>query len=72
MASTSLSPSNDSFASSLGILYPLFSTLSYANLSTLHKAFSISLTIHKEPDTYAQALLDPRWQGTMQAEIDAL
>ena len=32
----------------------------------------MALTIHKELDTYAQAILDPRWQEAMQAEIDAL
>lgn len=36
------------------------------------KAFSIALTIHKEPESYAQAFLDPRWQDAMQAEIEAL
>ena len=58
-ASASLSPSNDSSASSLGILYPLSSSLSYTKLSNQHRAFSI-------------ALLDPRWKDAMQAEIDAL
>ena len=72
MTSVSLSPSNDSFASSSSILYPLSSSLSYAKLSTHHKSFSIALTIHKDYDTYAQALLDPRWKDAMQAEIDAL
>ena len=71
MASVSLSPSNDSFASSPGILYPLSSSLSYVKLSTHHKSFSIALTIHKELDTYAQALLDLRWKDAMRAEIDA-
>ena len=56
-ASASLSPSNDSSASSLGILYPLSSSLSYAKLSNQHRAFSIALTIQKEPDTYAHALI---------------
>ena len=51
---------------------PLSSTLSYAKLFSPHRAFSMALTIHKEPDTYAQAILDPRWQEAMQAEIDAL
>ena len=72
LASAALSPSDDSFASSSGILYPFSSTLSYTKLSPTHKDFSIALTIHKEPDTYAQATLDPRWQEAMQVEIDAL
>ena len=53
-------------------MYHLSSTLSYDKLSTPHKAFSIALTIHKEPESYAQALLDPRWQATVQVEIEAL
>ena len=61
LASASLSPSDDSFASSPRILYPLSSCLFYTKLPLQHKAFSIALTIHKEPNTYAQALLDPRW-----------
>lgn len=53
LASASLISSNDSIASSFGILYPLSSTLSYDKLSTPHKDFSIALTIHKEPESYA-------------------
>lgn len=72
LASTSLTPSDDSFTSSSSILYPLSYTLSYTKLSPTHRAFSIALTIHKERNTYAQAILNPRWQEAMQAEIDAL
>ena len=72
LASAALTPSDDSFASSSGILYPFSSTLSYTKLSPTQRDFSIALTIHKEPDTYAQAILDPRWQEAMKAEIDAL
>ena len=72
LASASLLSSSNSNASSLGILYPLSSTLSYEKLSTPHKAFSIALTIHKEPESYTQARLDPRWQAAMQAEIEVL
>ena len=48
LASATLSPSDDSFASSSGILSPT------------QRDFSIALIVHKEPDTYAQAILDPR------------
>lgn len=72
LASASLTLSNDSFAHSPSILYPLSSTLSYDKISSSHKALSISLTIHKELATYAQAILDPGWQDAMQAEIKAL
>ena len=72
LASAPLLSSSDSNASSSGILYPLSSYLSYDKLSTTHKAFSIALTINKELESYAQALLDPRWQAAMQAEIETL
>ena len=72
LASASFTSSNDSFAHSPGLLYPLSSTLSYDKLSSFHKTFSISFTIHKEVATYAQAILDHRWQDAMQAEIEAL
>ena len=52
--------------------YPLSSTLSYAKLSNTHRAFSVALTVAKEPTSYAQALTDPLWQAAMKAEIDAL
>ena len=48
------------------------SILSYDRVSTCHRAFAISLSISKEPDSYAEAILDPRWQEVTQAEIDAL
>ena len=69
LASASLTSSNDSFAHSPGILYPLSSTLSYDKLSSSHKAFSISLTIHKEPATYAQAILDPRLKDACKLKL---
>ena len=73
LASASLTQPHDSIASNdSGILYPISSTLSYSKLSTGHRAFAISLSISKELDSYAKAILDPRWQEAMQAEIDAL
>ena len=59
LASATLSPSYDSFASSSGNLYPLSSTLPYTKLSPSQRDFSIAITGHKEHDTYAQAILDP-------------
>ena len=73
LASTSLTHPLDSSASAhSGILYPISSILTYDKLSTCHRAFAISLSISKEPDSYAEAILDPRWQEAMQAEFDAL
>ena len=65
-ALVSLPQSNDSTATGdLGILYPLASTLSYANLSSSHKSFALALTITKESNSYAQALNDPKWFDAM-------
>ena len=73
LASVSLTQSHNSIASSdLGILYLISSTLSYDKLSHVHRAFAISLSVAKEPNSYAEAILDPRWQEAMQVEFDAL
>ena len=73
LALASITQSHDSSASTpLGIFYPISSTLSYDRLSTCHRAFAISLSVSKEPDSYAKVILDPRWQMAMQAEFDTL
>ena len=46
--------------------------MSYDKLSNGHKAFALALSISKEPDSYAQAILDPRWHNAMKVETDAL
>ena len=75
MSATVSLPQLDDFTATsgdIGILYPLASTLSYAKLFSFHNSFALALTIAKEPDSYAQALLDPKWLDAMKAEIDAL
>ena len=73
LASASLTqPLDSSTSAPSGILYPISSTLTYDKLSTCHRAFAISLSVSKEPDSYVEAILDPRWQEAMQAEFDAL
>ena len=73
LASASLMPSHDSsFSDSPSILYPLSSSLSYAKLSTAHRASSVALIVAKEHISYAQALTNPLWQATMKVKIDAL
>ena len=55
LASASLMPSHDSsFSDSPSILYPLSSSLSYAKLSTDHRASSVALIVAKEHISYAQ------------------
>ena len=72
LALVSLTQSHDSIASSnSSILYSISSTLSHDKLSHGHRAFAISLSVAKEPDSYAKAILDPRWQEAMQVEFDA-
>ena len=69
----SITQSHDSSASTpSGILYLISSTLAYDRISTCYRAFAISLSVSKEPDSYVEAILDPRWQEAMQAEINAL
>ena len=73
MALASLIPSHDSISlNNPGILYPLSLTLSYSKLSNAHRAFSVALSITKEPTSYAEALPNPLWQVAMKAKIDAL
>ena len=73
LASASLTQSHDSVTyDDSSILYPISSTRSYDKLSTGHKAFALVVSISKEPESYAQAILDPRWQDAMKADINAL
>ena len=73
LALAPITQSHDSNASTpSGILYVISSTLAYDRISTCYRAFAISLSVSKEPDSYVEAILDPRWQEAMQAEINAL
>lgn len=46
--------------------------ISYDNLSSPHRAFTLALSVASEPKSYFEASRDPRWQATMNAEIAAL
>jgi len=59
-------------ASTSGTRYPLQSFLSYSRFSNAQKTFFANVSGTKEPTTYAQAILDPNWQQTMQTELTAL
>ena len=69
-ALVSLPQSDDSTASGDScILYPFASTLSSAKLSSFPKSFALALTIAKEPNSYAQALNDPKWLDAMKLKL---
>jgi hypothetical protein len=55
-----------------GIAYPLYSYLSYAHLSSNHKAFTTQLTLLKEPTSFSQAVQHPQWREAIHLEIAAL
>lgn len=52
------------------ILYLLFFHM--IRLSSKHKAFTTSLSVEKEPSSFAEAVCDPKWRLAMQQKLDAL
>jgi len=46
--------------------------LSNSRFSSTHSAHLVDITSTKEPHTYAQAILNPNWQKTMEEEFSAL
>lgn len=52
-------------------LYHISSIISYSNLSTAHKAYSLAIS-EIEPRSYSLASKDKNWKDAMQAEIQAL
>lgn len=55
-----------------GTAHSIFHVLSYDRLSPAHRAFIAALTMHREPTSFSQAVLDPKWRKAMQDEICAL
>ncbi|CAL1392356.1 unnamed protein product [Linum trigynum] len=53
-------------------VYPLANHVSYDRFSVSHKAFLSAITLTKEPKSYREAAIDPRWQKAMKQEIEAL
>ena len=50
----------------------MYDFLSNSRFSSTHSAYLANITATKEPHTYAQAILDPNWQKTMDEELSAL
>jgi hypothetical protein len=58
--------------SSSGTLYPLSSYHSLDHLSDSHSVYTMSLTQHTEPATYAEACKSDHWVQAMNSELNAL
>ncbi|RVW34103.1 Retrovirus-related Pol polyprotein from transposon RE1 [Vitis vinifera] len=59
-------------SSSSGTRHPLTRYISYAQLSPKYQNFVCVITTLVEPTTYKQAILDPKWQEAMAAELHSL
>lgn len=52
--------------------YPLHHYISYANLSSSHKSYALSIDIIPEPSSYQEASKHPCWIDAMNKELTAL
>jgi hypothetical protein len=64
--------STSSVTSSSGSLYPISNYHSFAHLSSLHHAYTVSLTHNTEPSSYSEACKHECWQRAMNDELEAL
>lgn len=59
--------------STLGInFYPISNFVSYSNLSSHHKLFTLKLSSISEPTSYSTDVLDPNWKGVINNELQSL
>ncbi|CAH9081001.1 unnamed protein product, partial [Cuscuta epithymum] len=65
-----VAPSSQSVES--GNPYPLSHYVKYNCFSVHHRAFIAAISATKEPNTFREAVTDPKWRAAMQHEIDAL
>jgi hypothetical protein len=68
----SVGTTNASSPASLGIFYPLSSSLSYDHLSPAHRTYALSVNAISEPSSIVQANQCPHWQAAMSVELVAL
>lgn len=52
--------------------YPRTAYISYSNMSSSHKHFSLSISTHVEPNTYGQAMQHASWRDAIQPKLSAL
>ncbi|XP_073219786.1 uncharacterized protein [Cicer arietinum] len=55
-----------------GTIYPISNYVSYDNLSSPHRIFSLTISTIKEPSCYSTAIKDKNWRLAIQSELDAL
>ncbi|RVX15238.1 Retrovirus-related Pol polyprotein from transposon TNT 1-94 [Vitis vinifera] len=65
-------PSSTNEVAHSDTIHSLSQVLSYDRLSPMHKAFTVKITLAKEPRSFSQAVLDSRWKEAMNTEIQAL
>ncbi|KAH0737540.1 hypothetical protein KY290_036245 [Solanum tuberosum] len=53
-------------------VYPLSDVLGYSSLSPKYQTYIAQLSTEYEPNTYKEAVKDPRWIKAMQSELKAL
>ncbi|XP_073294587.1 uncharacterized protein [Primulina huaijiensis] len=52
--------------------YPLIQYVTYSKFSQPYQAFLASISLDREPSSYHEAILDPRWKAAMDLELAAL
>ncbi|XP_075096561.1 uncharacterized protein LOC142174629 [Nicotiana tabacum] len=52
--------------------YPISNYLSYENISPKYQAYISTFSTTTEPNSYAEAVRDPRWVDAIKSEIEAL